>query len=126
LQPSVAEVSFFNRVPMSDAAEIPIFVKALNPEWSIDGELASAYQLERQVTDSLSVGHQNIALDYRPENGHMQLEITTRIDIETATGEGSEVLDSLDTAHRIGVLTFDAVTTENAHLAWGRHDADNS
>jgi len=56
LQPSVAEVSFFNRVPMSDAAEIPIFVKALNPEWSIDGELASADQPHpRDVAHTLIV-----------------------------------------------------------------------
>jgi uncharacterized protein (TIGR04255 family) len=126
LQPSVAEVSFFNRVPMADAAEISAFVEVLNPEWRIGGQLATAYQLEREITDLLPGGHQNIALNYRPENGHMQLEISTRIDVDTATGEVSEVLDSLDTAHRIGVLTFDTVTTESAHSAWGRHDADNS
>jgi uncharacterized protein (TIGR04255 family) len=126
LQPSVAEVSFFNRVPMGSATEIPTFVKALNPEWSLSGQIATAYQLEREITDLLSAGHQNIALNYRPENEHTQLEISTRIEVDTATGETSEVLDSLDTAHRIGVLTFDAVTTENAHSAWGRHDADNS
>jgi uncharacterized protein (TIGR04255 family) len=126
LQPNIAEVSFFNRVPMRDATEIPAFVKALNPRWSLSGQLATAYQLERDITDLLSAGHQNIALNYRPENGHMQLEISTRIDVDTPTGETAEVLGFLDTAHRIGVLTFDAATTENAHSAWGRHDAGNS
>jgi uncharacterized protein (TIGR04255 family) len=126
LQPSVAEVSFFNRVPMGTATEIPAFVKALSPKWSVSGQLVTAYQLEREITDPLPVGHQNIALNYRPENGHMLLEISTRIDVDTATAETSEVLESLDIAHRIGVLTFDAVTTDNAHSAWGRHDAGNS
>lgn len=126
LQPSVAEVTFFNRVPMASAAEISTFVEALNPEWSLGGQLATAYQLEREITDLLPVGHQNIALNYRPENKDMQLEITTQIDVDTATGEVSEVLDSLDTAHRYGVLTFDTVTTRSAHSAWGRHDAGNS
>jgi hypothetical protein len=65
LQPSIAEVSLFNLVPMAAATEVPMFVKTL-------------------------------------------------------------VLKSLDTAHHIGVSTFDAVTTENAQSAWGRHDAGNS
>jgi uncharacterized protein (TIGR04255 family) len=125
LQPNVAEVSFFNRVPMSAATEIPSYVRALNPGWSLDGQLSTAYQLEREITDRSVVGHQNIALNFRPENGHMQLEISTRIEIDTATGEASEVLNPLDIAHQIGVLTFDSVTTENAHLVWGRRDASN-
>lgn len=126
LQPSVAEVSFFNRVPMGAATEVSTFIKALSPAWSLSGQLVMAYQLEREITNTPLAGHQNIALNYRPENGHMQLEISTRIDVDTAAGETSEVLESLDTAHRIGVLTFDAVTTEDAHSAWGRHDAGNS
>ena len=126
LQPSIAEVSFFNRVPMRDATEVPTFIKALNPRWSLGGELATAYQLERDIHDLLTTGHQSVALNYRPENGSMQLEISTRIGVDTATGEISEVLDSLDMAHHIGVLMFDALTTENAHSAWGRHDAGNS
>jgi uncharacterized protein (TIGR04255 family) len=126
LRPSVAEVSFFNGVPMADATEIPTLITTLSPDLSLSGQLATAYQLEREIEDILPVGHQNIALNYRPENGHMQLEISTGIDVDTATGETSEVLESLDTAHRIGVLTFDAVTTDNAHSAWGRHDASDS
>jgi uncharacterized protein (TIGR04255 family) len=126
LQPSVAEVSFFNRVPMAAATEVPTFVEALSKEWSLSGQLAAAYQLEREITERLLAGHQNIALNYRPENKHMQLEISTRIEVDTAAGESSDVLESLDTAHRIGVLTFDAITTESAHSAWGRHDARNS
>lgn len=125
LQPSIAEVSFFNRVPMESATEIPRFVKALNTESGLTGQLAAAYQLERDIADGWPVGNQTIALNFRPENGHMQLEISTRIEIDTATNEATEVIDSLDTAHRIGVLTFDSMTTENAHSAWGRHDADN-
>lgn len=125
LQPSLSEVSFFNRVPMGSATDVPGFVKALNPEWELSGQLVTAYQVEREVID-VAPGYQNIALNYRPENGHMQLEISTRIEVETATGEASEVLDFLDTAHRIGVLTFDAVTTDNAHSVWGRQDAGNS
>ncbi|MDR3658004.1 MAG: TIGR04255 family protein [Mycobacterium sp.] len=125
LQPSVAEVSFFNRVPMEGATQIPTFVNALNPHWKLTGQLAAAYQLEREIADGPVVGNQNIALNFRPENGHMQLEISTRIEIDTATGEASEVMNSLDAAHRTGVLTFDSVTTENAHSAWGRHDAGN-
>ncbi|CCK58874.1 Conserved protein of unknown function [Mycobacterium canettii CIPT 140070010] len=126
LQPSIAEVGFFNRVPIQNATEIPMFVKALNPGWGISGQLATAYQIEREITDRLPAAHQNIAFNYRPENGHMQLEISTRIEVDTASGAASAVLDSLDTAHHIGVLTFDTVTTETAHSAWGRHDADNS
>lgn len=125
LQPSVAEVSFFNRVPMEDATEIPTFVNALNPQWGLTGQLAAAYQLEREIADGPAVGNQNITLNFRPENGHMHLEISTRIEVDTATGKASDVMDSLDTAHRTGVLTFDSVTTENAHSAWGRHDAGN-
>jgi uncharacterized protein (TIGR04255 family) len=125
LQPSVAEVSFFNRVPMEGATEIPTFVNALNPQWGLTGQLAVAYQLEREIADGPAAGNQNIALNFRPENGHMQLEVSTRIEIDAATGEASEVMDSLDAAHRIGVLTLDSATTENAHSVWGRHDAGN-
>jgi uncharacterized protein (TIGR04255 family) len=125
LQPSVAEVSFFNRVPMEGATEIPTVVKAFNVESGLSGQVAAAYQLEREITDGPAVGNQSIALNFRPENGHMHLEISTRIEIDTETGDTSDVMDSLDAAHRIGVLTFDSVTTENAHSAWGRHDAGN-
>jgi uncharacterized protein (TIGR04255 family) len=125
LQPSVAEVSFFNRVPMGDATEIPTFITALNPQPGLTGQLAVAYQLERDIAEGRAVGNQNIALNFRPENEHLHLEISTRIEIDTATGEASEVTDSLDAAHRIGVLTFDSVTTENAHSAWGRRNAGN-
>jgi uncharacterized protein (TIGR04255 family) len=126
LQPSIAEVSFFNRVPMAAANEVPRFVKTLSTEWSLSGQLATVCQLERKITDRLPAGSQNIAFNYRPENRHMQLEISTRIEVDTAAGETSDVLESLDTAHHIGVSTFDAMTTENAHSVWGRHDARNS
>lgn len=125
LQPSVAEVSFFNGVPMESATRIPAFVKALNPQWELTGQIAAAYQLEREIADGAASGNQNIALNFRPENGHMHLEISTRIEIDTATDGVSDVMDSLDSAHRVGVLTFDSVTTEEAHSTWGRRDAGN-
>lgn len=125
LQPSVAEVTFFNRVPMESATEIPTVVKALNIDSGVTGHVAAAYQLEREITDGPAAGNQSIALNFRPENGHMHFEISTRIEIDTETGDTEEVMKSLDAAHRIGVLTFDSVTTKNAHSAWGRRDAGN-
>jgi uncharacterized protein (TIGR04255 family) len=124
LQPSLAEVSFFNRVPMGSAVEIPTYVKPLNADWNLEGQHATAYQLERELADGPS-GNQNIAFNFRPENEHMQLEISTRIEIDTTPGAGAGVLEALDVAHQIGVLTFDLVTTDSAHSEWGRRDASH-
>lgn len=121
LQPEVAEVGFFNRIPMVSVDEIPDVIAAANPEWSISGQIATAYQLERIVDHQELSGRQNIALNFRAEYGHTQLEISTRIDVDAV----AEVLGALDVAHQVGVLTFDALTTENAHSMWGRHDGTN-
>jgi uncharacterized protein (TIGR04255 family) len=126
LQPSIAEVSFFNRIPLQDPAEMPRFIKALNPRWVLSGQTATAYQIARDLSDLLTMGDQSIALNFRPENGPIQLEISTRIGVDAVAGDISEVLESLDTAHRFGVLTFDELTTDNAHSTWGRRDASDT
>jgi uncharacterized protein (TIGR04255 family) len=120
LQPSIAEVSFFNRIPIRGAAEIPEVIKALNPRWTLEKQIAVAYQIERDLSDLLMNGGQNIVLNYHPVNGPMQLEISTRIGVDTPDGNVSDVLAALDTAHQVGVLTFDELGTDNAHSRWGR------
>src|SRR6185503_14326117 len=68
LQPSIAEVSFFNRIPVQGAAEIPAFVRAMkNVRGVIDGQIATAYQIERDLGNLFIAGHQSIALNYRSE-----------------------------------------------------------
>ncbi|HMV01332.1 MAG TPA: TIGR04255 family protein [Rhodocyclaceae bacterium] len=127
LQPSAAEVSFFNRIPLqSGAKEIPNIICALNPDWDADRQVATAYQLERDLSDSLTPGQQSIALNYRPSAGPMQLEIATRIGITGELETATDVFSALDKAHQQGVLTFDELTTDNAHSIWGRRDADNA
>lgn len=126
LQPNVAEVSFFNHIRLeSGAQDISDFVKALNPSWNASGQTAAAYQLERDLSDPLGQGQQNIALNYRPGMGPMQLEIATRIGILGGSVAVTDVFSSLDRAHHFGVVTFDDLTTDNAHLIWGRRDAGN-
>jgi uncharacterized protein (TIGR04255 family) len=120
LQPSIAEVSFFNRIPIRGVAEIPEIIRALNPRWSLDKQVAAAYQMERDLSDLLTTGSQNVAVNFRPVNGPMQLEISTLIGVDTADGEVSDVLAALDTAHQFGVLTFDELVTDNAHSRWGK------
>jgi uncharacterized protein (TIGR04255 family) len=121
LQPSIAEVSFFNRIPIQDAAEISGIVKALNPRWALNGQTAVAYQTARDVSDLLATGSQSITASFQPANGFVQLEISTLIGVDARGGDISDVLDALDIAHGFGVLTFDELTTDNAHSAWGRH-----
>jgi uncharacterized protein (TIGR04255 family) len=125
LQPSLAEVSFFNRIAIGAAGELPGIVTALNPGWALDGQSATSLQLEREVRgpSGEAQGNQNIALGYRRELGFAQMEISTRVRIDAESGDDAAILNALDAAHHAGVLTFDEITTESAHAAWGKHDA---
>ena len=121
-QPILAEVSFFNRIPVSSAAEVPGAIAALNPDWRLDGHLATSLQIERAMVDATGpFGQQNIVLGYRPELGNIQLEISSRVRIDAESTDSAAILAALDKAHDVDVLTFDQITTENAHTAWGKH-----
>jgi uncharacterized protein (TIGR04255 family) len=126
-QPSLAEVTFFPRMPVSSASEVPGTIAALNPAWSLDGHLVTSLQIERAILDNAGEqsGKQNIALGYRPEFGLIQLEITSFYRIATESTD-SAILDALDQAHDAGVLTFDQITTDGAHTAWGEHDVSTN
>lgn len=125
-QPSLAEVSFFNRIPVSSASEVPRTIAALNPDWSLDGHLVTSLQIERVILDNAGEqsGQQNITLGYRPEFGFIQLEITSRLRIHTESTDSAAILAALDQAHDVDVLTFDQITTDSAHTAWGKHDVN--
>jgi uncharacterized protein (TIGR04255 family) len=126
LQPSLAEVTFFNRIQIDAATDVANVIAALNPQWALDGQLATSLQLERGVVGSSGElqGHQTVALGYRPEVSSLQMEILTRVGIDAESDDTAAILGALDEAHRAGVLTFDQITTEGAHSAWGKHDAD--
>lgn len=124
-QPNLAEVSFFNRIPVSSASEVARTIAALNPDWSLDGHLATSLQIERILENAgEQSGQQNIALAYRPEFGFIQLEITSRIRIQAESTDSSAILTALDQAHDVDVLTFDQITTNSAHTAWGKNDVN--
>ena len=59
LQPSIAEVSFFTEC-QCDVREVAASIKALNPRWSLSGQHATAYQLECDIQDRLTTGHQSV------------------------------------------------------------------
>jgi uncharacterized protein (TIGR04255 family) len=122
-QPTLAEVSFFNRIPVSSPAEVPGAIAALNPNWRLDGHLATSLQIERAMADDAGgqFGQQNIVLGYRPEFGSIQLEITSKVRIDAESTDSVGILAALDKAHDADVLTFDQITTGNAHIAWGKH-----
>lgn len=124
-QPSLAEVSFFNRIPVSSASEVPDIIAALNADWSLEGHLVTSLQIERAILDNAGgqSGQQSIALGYRPEFGGIHLEITSRIGIDAGSSDSTAILAALDQAHDVDVLTFDQITTESAHTAWGKHNA---
>jgi uncharacterized protein (TIGR04255 family) len=122
-QPSLTEVSFFNRIPVSSAAEVPGVIAALNPQWQLDGHRATSMQLERGLADHSDVfGRQNITLGYRPELGFIQLEISSLVRIDAESADSEAILAALDQAHDVDVLTFDQITTDSAHTVWGKHD----
>lgn len=126
LQVAAAEVSFFNRIPLvGGVRDIPDFIRALNRDWIPEGQVAMAYQIERDFSDPRLRAEQSTALNFRPDAGPMQLEITTRVGVESDRSELTDVVAALDVAHDLGVSTFDELTTENAHSMWGRRDADN-
>lgn len=102
---------------------MPGFIAALNPQWQLDGLDATSMQVERVLLDAETLfGRQNIALGYRSELGFIQLEISSlvRIDAQSTGFEG--ILAALDRAHDVDVLTFDQITTDEAHTVWGRHN----
>jgi uncharacterized protein (TIGR04255 family) len=122
-QPTLAEVTFFNRIPINSASEVPGAIAALNPLWSLDDHLVTSLQIERAIADATGQsGQQNIALGYRPEFGFIQLEISSRVRIDAESTDSVAILAALDEAHDVGVLTFDHITTDSAHTAWGKHD----
>jgi uncharacterized protein (TIGR04255 family) len=126
LQPSIAEVAFFNRIPVASPSNASAVVAALNPQWSLDNQFGVSLQMERGITDVVGEphGNQSVALGYRHDIGALQMEISSRVGI--GAGNSSAILEALDDAHRAGVLTFDHVTTESAHRAWGNHNVSNS
>jgi uncharacterized protein (TIGR04255 family) len=122
-QPTLAEVTFFNRIPVSSAAEVPRFIAALNRHWGLDGLGATSLQAERALLDGDTLsGRQNIALGYRPELGSIQLEISSLVRVDAQSTESEGILAALDKAHDIDVLTFDQITTDEAHAIWGKHN----
>jgi len=122
-QPSLAEVSFFNRIQAASASAVPEAIAALNPHWSLEGHHATSFQIERAIGNPAGrSGQQNIALGYRSQTGFIQLEITSRIGIDAGSNDSSAILDALDDAHDISVAAFDEITTKSAHTAWGKHD----
>jgi uncharacterized protein (TIGR04255 family) len=128
LQPNLAEVTFFNRIPAESAADVPTWIAALNPTWSIDSGLATALQLEAGIHGATGQpqGQQSIALGYRPELGGLQLEITSRYGVDTGPSDSSTIMSALDEAHEAGVLAFDHITTDEAHNIWGKHDVSDN
>jgi uncharacterized protein (TIGR04255 family) len=126
LQPNLAEVTFFNRIPASSASAVPAAIDALNPHWVLDGQQATTLQIERAIVDSVGgqSGQQNIALGYRPEFGFIQLEIASRVRIDAEANDLAAILSALDEAHDVDVLTFDEITTDAAQTAWGKHDVN--
>jgi uncharacterized protein (TIGR04255 family) len=126
LQPGIAEVTFFNRIEIGKPSSASGPIAVLNPQWSLDNQLGISLQMARRIFDTTGQphGHQSIAVGYQNEIGELQMEISTRVSIRA--GESSAILEALDEAHREGVLTFDHVTTKDAHRLWGKHNADNN
>jgi uncharacterized protein (TIGR04255 family) len=125
LQPSLAEVTFFNRIPATSASAVPAAIEALNPGWILEGQLATSLQIERAIIDSGGQpGQQRIALGYRPEYGFIQLEISSQVRIDAESHDLAAILTTLDEAHDVDVLTFDQITTDSAHTAWGKYDVN--
>jgi uncharacterized protein (TIGR04255 family) len=122
-QPTLAEVTFFNRIPVDSPAEVPGFIAALNPQWQLDGLGATSMQVERVLLDAETLfGRQNIALGYRSELGFIQLEVSSLVRIDAQSTDSEAILAALDRAHDVDVLTFDQITTDEAHTVWGRHN----
>lgn len=122
-QPSLAEVTFFNRIPAASASAVPEAIAALNPHWSLEGHHATSFQIERAISSPGGrSGQQNIALGYRSQTGFIHLEITSRIGIDTGSNDSTAILAALDDAHDIDVVAFDQITTESAHTAWGKYN----
>ncbi len=128
LQPSLAEVSFFNRISLGAATDVADVVAALNPDWTLDGQRSTSLRLERDVRNAASKpqGNQTIALEYRPDIAFLHMEITTLVGIDAELDATAAIFSALDEAHRAGVLTFDQITTDSAHTAWGKHDASDN
>ncbi|MGD9620706.1 MAG: TIGR04255 family protein [Mycolicibacterium sp.] len=126
LRPSAAEVTFFNRIALSSAAEVPRVVRALSPDFLLDGHLATRLQMERQLGDNDGPAHgrQTISLGFPADDNRLQLEITSLIAID-AELSSLDVLRALDVAHDEGVSMFDNFTTEGAHIEWGKLGARN-
>jgi hypothetical protein len=123
-QPILAEVTFFNRIAIGGAADVPNFIASMNPHWAMEDHLATTAQFRRGIAgiEGGQQGHQKIALGYQPELGFIQLEISSLVGINTEAKDSAAIFAALDEAHRAGVLTFDNITTDGAHRAWGKHD----
>lgn len=126
LQPGAAEVTFFNRIPMADAADAPLVVEALSRGFVLDGHLSTRLQMERHIMNAngQQCGGQTISLGTLPEQNTLQLEIASVVAID-AEVSSLDVLSVLDVAHQEGVLMFDHFTTPEAHTEWGKLDASD-
>lgn len=124
LQPMLAEVTFFNRIPISGAADVPKFIASLNSQWTLEDHLATGLQFQRAIAGAASQhrGHQKIALAYQPELSFLQLETSSLVMTDAEATDSAAIFSALDEAHDAGVLTFDHTTTDSAHTQWGKHD----
>jgi uncharacterized protein (TIGR04255 family) len=70
-QPILAEVTFFNRIAIGAAADVPNFIAPLNPHWTMEDHLSTTAQFRRGIAsvEGGQQGHQKIALGYQPELG---------------------------------------------------------
>lgn len=126
LRPSAAEVTFFNRIAVAGASDVPRVIDALSTTFTLDGHVATRVQMERQLseTDGQPFGRQTISLGYPADENELQLEINSIVAID-AELSSVDVFAALDVAHREGVMMFDHVTTEGMHIEWGKTDASN-
>jgi uncharacterized protein (TIGR04255 family) len=125
LQPITAEVTFFNRIDSSGLSVVSEVISAINPHWSIDGQTGTSMQIQRTIGDPTGrpLGSQNIALGHMVDSGFIQMEVSSQVGLNAQSTTTEAVLAALDAAHDAGVLTFDHITTDGAHAAWGKHDA---
>lgn len=120
LQPALAEVTFLNHVPMADPAHLGDTLAPLRPGWVPAQHFSTVFQVEQQLHDEegSTRGHQSIGAAYN--DGGLQLELTSRISLDGYPSDTGTILDALDVAHNAGVISFDHVTTEQAHKVWGK------
>lgn len=120
LQPALAEVTFLNHVSMIDPAQLGDTLQPLRPGWVPAEHFSTVLQVEQQLYDEEGNprGHQSIGASY--SDGGLQLEVTSRTSLDGYPSDMGTILDALDVAHNAGVVSFDHVTTEQAHKVWGK------